>query len=155
VVVLGEPGIGKSALLTEASAIAARAGLVALAGRAAEHERTVPYALIVDALDDHVASMGPARLRVAGPELAAVLPSARGPESSAPWGPSAPSDRFTYHRAVGRLLELLARERAFVLVLDDLQWADEASLQLLVDVLRRPPGSAHALLLAGRESEAV
>lgn len=77
-VALGEPGIGKSALLSEAVAIAARAGVLALSARAAEHERAVPYALIVDALDDHVASMGAARLRVAGPELAAVLPSAPG-----------------------------------------------------------------------------
>ena len=47
--VLGEAGIGKSALL---AAIAARAApLLVAAGRAAEHERDLPFALALDALD--------------------------------------------------------------------------------------------------------
>src|SRR5919206_4852164 len=100
VVVLGEAGIGKSALLADASGAARRAGLLVLAGRAAEHEREVPYGLVVDALDDHVASLGAARLQAVGPELAAVLPSARGPGSPAPARPSQPADRFAHHPAV-------------------------------------------------------
>lgn len=62
VVVLGEAGIGKTALLAEAIKTAGAADLQAFAGRAAEHEREVPYALIVDALDRHAALMGSARL---------------------------------------------------------------------------------------------
>ncbi|HYP49100.1 MAG TPA: ATP-binding protein, partial [Thermoleophilaceae bacterium] len=69
VVLWGEPGIGKTSLVAAASAAAERAGLFVLAGRAAEHERDTPYGFVVDALDDHVASMGPGRLRAAGPEL--------------------------------------------------------------------------------------
>src|SRR5689334_13848444 len=130
VVMLGEAGIGKTALLGEAIAAGKPAGCLVLAGRAAEHEREVPYGLIVDALDDHVASVGAARLRAVGPELAAVLPSARDPGSPAPRRPSQPVDRFAHHRSVRSLLELLARERPMLLCLDDLHWADEGSVEL-------------------------
>ncbi|HET7049319.1 MAG TPA: AAA family ATPase, partial [Solirubrobacteraceae bacterium] len=153
VVMLGEAGIGKTALLGEAIAVGNQGGCLVLAGRAAEHEREVPYGLIVDALDDHVASVGAARLRAAGPELAGVLPSARDPGSPAPRRPSQPVDRFAHHRAVRSLLELLARERPLLLCLDDLHWADEGSVELLLHVLRRPPNAPHALLLCCRPSE--
>src|SRR5690349_17537767 len=94
VVVLGEAGIGKTALLADAVETAERVGLQVLTGRAVEHEREVPYALIVDALDDHVASLGAARLRAVGTELAAVLPSVRDPLSPPPPGrTSQPADR--------------------------------------------------------------
>ena len=46
-----------------------------LAGRAAEHERDVPFSLAIDALDEHVASMSASRVAEAGHELGAVLPS--------------------------------------------------------------------------------
>jgi AAA ATPase domain len=153
VVMLGEAGIGKTALLGEAMAAGKQAGCLVLAGRAAEHEREVPYGLIVDALDDHVASVGPARLRVAGPELAGVLPSAGDPGAPAPPRPSQPVDRFAHHGAARSLLELLARERPLLLCLDDLHWADEGSMELLLHVLRRPPNAPHALLVCIRPSE--
>jgi predicted ATPase len=152
-VMLGEAGIGKTALLGEAIAAGKQAGCLVLAARAAEHEREVPYGLIVDALDDHVALVGAVRLRAAGPDLGAVLPSARDPGSPAPRRASQPVDRFAHHRAVRSLLELLARERPLLLCLDDLHWADEGSLELLLHVLRRPPNAPHAMLLCTRPSE--
>jgi len=74
--VMGEAGIGKSALLLAVQERAGGAGLLVLSGRAAEHERDVPFGLVVDALDDHVAAMHHRRVETVGPELAAVLPSA-------------------------------------------------------------------------------
>ena len=54
-----------------------------LDGRAAEHERDVPFGLVIDALDDHVATLHPRRIESVGADLAAALPSAavgrRGP----------------------------------------------------------------------------
>ena len=47
-----------------------------LDGRAAEHERDVPFGLVVDALDDHVATLHPRRIESVGADLAAALPSA-------------------------------------------------------------------------------
>jgi DNA-binding CsgD family transcriptional regulator len=155
VVVLGEAGIGKSALLADAVGTAERTGLQVLTGRAIEHERELPYGLIVDALDERAASVGDARLRAAGPGLAALFPSIREPRSAAPARPSQPADRLAHHRAVAALLELLAKERPLMLCLDDVHWADEASLQLLLHLVRRPPRAPHGILLAARASEAA
>ena len=47
---VGETGLGKSALLAEIGERARAAGLPVLAGRGSEHERDVPFGLIVDAL---------------------------------------------------------------------------------------------------------
>ena len=45
-----------------------------------------------------------------------------------------------YHRALRALLEMLARERPVPLLLDDLHWADDASIELVLHLLRRPRG---------------
>ncbi|MDX6721003.1 MAG: ATPase domain [Solirubrobacteraceae bacterium] len=63
--VLGEAGIGKSSLLALAGELAADAELQVLVGRAAEHERAVPFALVIDALDDVVGGETPPDLRPA------------------------------------------------------------------------------------------
>src|SRR4051794_36490018 len=70
--ILGEAGIGKSALVEAAATAAEAAGLQVLAGRAAEHEHDVPFSLVVDALDERVAAMNPSRVAAAGPELGEV-----------------------------------------------------------------------------------
>src|SRR5689334_4322466 len=59
----GEAGIGKSHLLAEACRRAEGRGFLVLDGRAAEFEQDMPFGVIVDALNDHVASLGPAVLR--------------------------------------------------------------------------------------------
>ena len=59
-----------------------------------------------------------------------------------------PAERFRHHRALRALLEQLARERPVALLLDDLHWADAASLEFVLHLLRRPPSAAHLLVLA-------
>ena len=147
--IVGEAGIGKSALLDAAAAAAGRAEMLVLRGRAAEHEREVPFGLAVDALDDHVAGLHPSRLAAVGPELGAVLPAAG--EAGAPAAAEAgAAERFRHHRALRSLLELLGRERPVALLLDDLHWADEASAELVLHLLRRPPRVGFLLALATR-----
>jgi predicted ATPase len=48
----------------------------------------------------------------------------------------------------------LAARRPVVLVLDDLQWADAASLELVAHLLRRPPTGPVLLVLAYRFNQA-
>jgi predicted ATPase/DNA-binding NarL/FixJ family response regulator len=157
VAITGEPGIGKSALLAELARRAEVAGLSVLAGRAAEHERDVPFGLVVDALDDQVAALHRRRFESLGPErlaeLAAVLPAAAG---HAPAGGAAagPAERFLYHRALRALLELLGGERPVALLLDDLHWADDGSLELVLHLLRRPPRTPLLLAVALRRTDA-
>ena len=149
-VVVGEPGIGKTALLEAAAERAGGAGLLTLAGRAAEHEREVPFALAVAALDDHVSTLHPRRVETLGPELGAILPAAANGHAPHPPTAAAAPERFRYHRALRSLLELLTRERPLALLLDDLHWADDASIEFIQHLLRRPPRSPYLLILALR-----
>ena len=154
VLVGGEPGIGKSRLLEELVVRAQDRGRLVLAGRAAEFEREVPFAVWVDALDAHVGSIDRGRLRkmgIADPEeLAAIFPSVGQP---APGGIG--DDRYRAHRAVGELLDGLAATRPLVVALDDLHWADAASLELIATLARRPPGRGVLVAGAHRPAESL
>jgi ATP/maltotriose-dependent transcriptional regulator MalT len=151
----GEPGIGKTRLLDELCARADAAGHLVLAGRGAEFERDIPFGVWVDALDDYAGALGPERVaRLVGErvgELSRVLPAVRAPAGA----PSAAlhDERYRAHRAVRALLDALARQRPVVVVLDDLHWADEASLELVAHVLRRPPRGAVLLALGFRDGQ--
>ncbi|MCW3004999.1 MAG: family ATPase, partial [Conexibacter sp.] len=145
--IVGEAGIGKSALLHAAAGQARDAGLLVLAGRAAEHEREVPFGLVVDALDAHVATLNPVRVAAAGPELGAVLPAAAA-DGRTPLAIGGPAERFRYHRALRAVLELLGRERPVALLLDDVHWADDASIELILHLLHRPPRVPFLLVVA-------
>ena len=151
-VVSGEPGIGKTRLLGELSERAAARRHPVFVGRGAELERELPFAVWVDALDDHVASLGERRLeqligeRVA--ELARVLPSA----ATAGAG-GLQDERFHAYRAVRALLQQMAMGHPVVLILDDVQWADDASLELIAHLLRRPPPAAVLIALAFRAGQ--
>jgi DNA-binding CsgD family transcriptional regulator len=150
--VLGETGIGKSALLGALAERATNAGMLVLSGRAAEHERDVPFGLVVDALDDHVATLHPRRIESVGADLAAVLPAAAPSTGPVPAMPGA-RERFRCHRALRALLEMLGRERPVALLLDDLHWADDASIELVLHLLRRPARVPHLLAFALRPME--
>ena len=137
----GEPGIGKTRLLEELERRAGERGCTVLTGRGAELERDLPFGVWVDALDDHAAWLGSDRLqrmlgdRVA--ELARVLPSVDAGEAAP--APALQDERYRAHRAVRTLLEQLATAQPVVVLLDDLQWADDSSLELVAHLLRRPP----------------
>ena len=76
---LGEPGIGKTRLLSELARLAELRGQLVLSGSASELERELPFSVFVHALDEYVETLDPAVL--AGldddvqAELAHVLPS--------------------------------------------------------------------------------
>jgi DNA-binding CsgD family transcriptional regulator/tetratricopeptide (TPR) repeat protein len=154
--VVGESGIGKSRLLGELGALAAREGWVVLAGQASEWDRGSRFGVFVDALGDHVASLGLAGLAGLGPDvvsvLAGVLPGLSVPDGlgEASHECSAEVERVRLHLAVRALLEHLASERGLVLMLDDLHWGDEASLELLGYLVRHPPQGPLVLAAAHR-----
>ena len=136
----GEAGIGKSHLLAEACRRAEGGGFLVLDGRAAEFEQDMPFGVIVDALNDHVGSLGPAVLRGLEAEtlseLASVLPSMSGLPSARAVA-SAGAQRYRVHYAVRALLERLAKTQPVLLALDDVHWADAASVEVLAHMLRR------------------
>jgi ATP/maltotriose-dependent transcriptional regulator MalT len=148
----GEPGIGKTRLLRELAARAEARGHLVLSGSASELEHDLPFSVFVDALDEYVAGLEPERLAVledqVQAELAHVFPSlwalARGREVALQ------HERYRSHRAVRELLERLAAPTPLLLVLDDVHWADSASVELLGALLRRPPATAVLIALAAR-----
>ena len=149
--VSGEPGIGKSRLLVEAGRRAAASGASVFEGQAAELERDFPFGVFVDALDPYLASLDRSALRALSEEqrrlLALVFPALVQGERK---GAIVAQERFRCYRAVGELLGALAARGPLVLILDDLQWADAASLELLDHLLRRTPDAPVLLLLAHR-----
>jgi DNA-binding CsgD family transcriptional regulator len=115
--VTGEPGIGKSRLLAElATLTTARGGLVC-AGWASELDRRLPYGVLADALDDHL--------------------SPRSGWTSA-WSSMTAAVHFSE--------TVRALPRPVCLLLDDLQWIDPGSQQLLEHLVENPaPGVLIAL----------
>jgi DNA-binding CsgD family transcriptional regulator len=160
---VGEPGAGKTRLLGELAVTAAGRKLATLWGRAAEFEQEMPFGVVVDALDDRTAAVMPGLASRLGPQtsglLATVLPSVRaavpgqpGPAASGPG--SDLTARHRLYRAVGRLLEDLAEPHGLVLILDDVHWADSASVELLDHLVRHPPAGRVLVAIAYRPAQA-
>ncbi len=148
VLLAGEAGIGKTRLLRELRARAAGAAdWWVLEGRAFEYDQALPYGPIVDMLHGLVAAQPAARLapllaphsadllRIF-PELALLLPNASSP-ADAEADPEREKRRL--HLAVLQLIRQMAAERPVLLIAEDLHWADEASLDLLLYLLHHRP----------------
>lgn len=149
----GEPGIGKSRLLAGGlSRITDRRAVIA-AGRASEFERQLPFSVLVDALDAYLGSVAGRRLATLGDLytsiLARVFPSLAQLQESG----SRSIEPTQLNHALRALLTLLASEQSLVLVLDDVHWADQASVELIVHLLHRPV-PATKLVIAFRPSRA-
>ncbi len=135
VLVVGEAGIGKTRLAREWVAWAAAQGALVLTGQAFEMGGRLPYQLLVDALRERLeAENAPEDLLedLWLAELARILPELR---VRYPDLPTPTEDELTakgrLFEAVARLLDALARSGLLVLLLDDLQWVDGASLDLV------------------------
>jgi DNA-binding NarL/FixJ family response regulator/tetratricopeptide (TPR) repeat protein len=155
--VTGEPGIGKTSLIAELGRRAEAAGWLVLSGRCSELEREVPFGPLIDAFDAYLGSLDPRDFeRIALDELAelgGIFPSLRSlaPESE---HPSTPAERFRAHRAVVEMIERLAARRPLLLLLDDLHWADGASIEQARHVLRRPPQAPVMIVGSFRSGQA-
>src|SRR4051812_17764544 len=149
---VGEPGIGKTRLLSELAARADARGHLVLSGSASELERDLPFWVFVDAIDEYLRGLEPWLLEELADdvraELATVFPSLSSLATGREVAPQ--HERYRSHRAVRSLLDLLARSRPLVLMLDDLHWCDQASVELLGALLHRPPATAVLVALAAR-----
>ena len=153
--IAGEPGIGKSRLLRELRADARGRGHVVLSGRAAEFEAELPFGVFSDALDDWLVALDPDRMgALAGglaAELAIVLPAFEALAGRR--RPELDQERYRAYRAVRGLLSAIAEDAPVVLVLDDVQWADPGSVELLCHLLAHPPRGRALLALGLRAAQ--
>ena len=155
--VVGEPGIGKTRLVAEFARAVHDQGGAVLWGRSFEEVLT-PYQPFVQALQHHVrwtpsdvlrqqAGGGAAVLSRLIPELAVRIPV----PSAAEVDPE--GERYRLFEAVDQLFVACSADRPTLLVLDDLQWADQGTLLLLKQLLLGT--SSAPLLIVGtyRNSE--
>ena len=161
VFISGEPGIGKSRLLQEIAIRAKEVGALVLRGGASEAEGMPPYLPFLEALGSYIRVTPPEQLRTqAGsmvPVLATILPEltvALG-ELSGSYPLPADQARLRLFEAVGMFLASLTSTAPLVLLLDDLQWADPASLDLLRHVARQQSTVRLLILGAYRAGELV
>ncbi|MBV9872212.1 MAG: AAA family ATPase [Frankiaceae bacterium] len=135
VLIGGEPGVGKTRLCSALAAGASDLGAAVLFGRCDE-ELGRPYQPWAEALQYLLTHCSPglidAYLGEHHAELHRLLPDAV-PDDASPPAPSGDpeTERYRLWTAVARLLAHVSTHTAVVLVLDDIQWADRESLQLL------------------------
>ena len=121
ILLAGEAGVGKTRLAEEALV---RSDLLVLPGGASQ-EATPPYGPVVAALRAYLRAV-PGGLADCGPlarHLALLLPELGPPPDR--------SDRAALFEAIRDALTLIARRRPTAVYLDDLQWADATTLELL------------------------
>ena len=155
----GEIGIGKTRLVNEFAGFVREAGGTALTAQCYEGEKYLAYAPIQSALRAAVNQPGEPDVRKTVPavwrsEIARLLPEFGHPERGGP----IPSDPGDPNVAQSRLFEAVRQVLAAfstpaapsVLALDDLQWADSATLDLLAYLLRRLAGVPLLILVSWR-----
>lgn len=150
VFVTGEPGIGKTRLVSEFAQDAHAAGTLVLAGRC-DDGLSLSYQPFVEALEDLIAHT-PAELlerHIAdyGESIARLVPalSARATDSPMVAVDPSESERYVLFRAIEGLLSAACQGGPVLLVLEDLHWADLPTLKLLRRLLTSP--RSWALLL--------
>jgi tRNA A-37 threonylcarbamoyl transferase component Bud32/tetratricopeptide (TPR) repeat protein len=153
--ITGAPGIGKSALLGALCAEAQARGYLVLAGRSAEFEAELPFGVFSDAIDDWLESLEPDRLAALAGDaaglLGAVFPAFEALARDRTPGPG--EERFRAYRAVRALLSSLAEDAPVILALDDVQWADPASVELVCHLLAHPPRGRVLIALGFRPAQ--
>jgi DNA-binding CsgD family transcriptional regulator len=141
-VVRGEPGIGKSALLDYARQRAAPMAVLSASG--VEAESDLAFAGLHELLRPVLGWLGELP-DIQSQALAGALGLA----------PSANADRLLISAAVLGLLAAAAEDRATLCVVDDAQWLDRPSADALVFAARRLRAEHLAIVFAAREGEAT
>jgi DNA-binding CsgD family transcriptional regulator len=149
VLLVGESGVGKTRLLQALAEWAKASGWAVSIGTAYPVERGVPYAALTDALDPLVRDLDPSiiagMVRGATLELSSVLPRLAAdrrpqvPDGGDEWQP-----RVMW--SVTRLLERIASRRPLLVAIDNLQWSDQATLEVIHFAVRQAHGAPLVLI---------
>jgi eukaryotic-like serine/threonine-protein kinase len=161
VLVLGDPGIGKTRHAAAAAAAAHEEGATVVLARCPP-EAVVPFEPWVRAIGE-LAQAGDDGWRqrlagAAGSELAALVPelSEHAPDMERAGAGSvvaAEGARYRLLRGIGGALACAGGERQLHVVLDDAHWCDTASAQALGHLLDDPPSARLALVVTARDRE--
>jgi len=168
VLVAGYSGIGKTALVAEIEAPLAKRGATFVGGKFDQFDRGTPYASLMQALRGLVLRIGAGKDReewrtriVEGvrenlaaltdviPELEALI------GAQPPLEPASPGEaRSRFQATIGRFVAAIATpERPLAIFLDDLQWADLPSLDLIASLATNPESQNVLLIGTYRDNE--
>ena len=144
VVVEGEAGVGKTRLAEEFLGYARSRGVRVLRGRCYERELGPPLEPVMDALGPEVEISA----------LEAGVSEGHGEDSGHPWTDKPHGAARVYHELAGMLIRESQAE-GLILFIDDLQWADPATLDFLSYLAKRVSGERVMLVLTYRCEQAL
>jgi DNA-binding SARP family transcriptional activator len=159
VLLSGEPGIGKTRVASEFAQEAHADGAIVLYGRS-DAETFVPYQPFVTAIERYVEGCGEELARALPAEvseLSRLIPGLRRrmPHVREPLAVEPEMRTYRLFNAVSHVLTFAGRERAAVLILDDLQWADPSTALLLRHTLHAVHEVKLLVLATYRDAEPV
>ncbi|MGO9974942.1 MAG: ATP-binding protein [Solirubrobacteraceae bacterium] len=137
---VGEPGIGKTALLDHAAGRAS--GMQLLRARGVESEAQIPFASLLELLRPALGVLD----RIPEPQALAL-------ESALALRPARAQERFAIGAATLSLLATYAEQGAVAVLVDDAHWLDGPSAEALLFAVRRLVADPIAVLVAVREGE--
>jgi DNA-binding CsgD family transcriptional regulator len=141
VALVGEPGIGKSALLDAVAADAA--GMRVLRARGVESEGEVPFGGLLELLRPALGVVD----RIPRPQAAAL-------ESALALRPlGSAHDRFAVGAATLSLLAAYAEDAPLLVLVDDAHWLDASSAEALLFAVRRLVADPIAVIVVARDDE--
>ncbi|QJS08920.1 AAA family ATPase [Streptomyces argyrophyllae] len=150
-VIRGEAGLGKTALLAEIRRVAERRGCAVWSARGAETLRSVPFHVVRQLLQPALLSLLPEEAReylgdwydIAGPALGIAEPQA---DNADP--------QYVCDGLVAAVRRLSRRQWPLVLLLDDAHWADQETLRWLAAFAERLDDLSVLVVVARRPGEA-
>src|SRR5687767_8055295 len=149
----GDAGVGKSRLLRDLKHEAATQTIRIIEGRCSSTESSVPYAPLMDALRFRISrGEGQAVAQMLGPLRAILAPIFPQLEGSATPGAD-PAERERPFDLIFRVLERFAAEEPMLLILEDVHWADQTSLELLHHLAHRTPSIPMLIIASYRSDE--
>src|SRR5437879_4675411 len=159
VLLSGEAGIGKSRLVAEAKTYATAQGFLLLQGQCFPTDRSCPYAPLLDLLRSHLATSSREQVdtemgslaSALSPLLPDLLPLPSGLPPLPPLDPEHEKRRL--FAALAHLFLRPATKQPALLVVEDLHWSDETSLDFLHYLARRCTASPLLVLLTYRSGE--
>ena len=151
---VGEPGVGKTRLAQEITLLARSQGFRLLTGRCYEPQQSLAYAPFIEALAQAVPLTEAAALTPLAerwPEVARLLPDHAAPVPTV--ADDGAARQRLYYQLTG-FLGTLVEQRPLAILVDDLHWADGASLELLQHLARHTRDQPMLLVGTTRAVEA-
>jgi DNA-binding CsgD family transcriptional regulator len=163
IAISGEAGLGKSRLVGETKqrilGLAGEAGVRVMQGHCFEPDSSMPYAPFIDLLRTCLTTHDAAEVREClgpdGPELCKLVPEllALMPELTAPPPGEPEQEKRRIFHAFCQFVSRLAEREPLIIVIEDMHWSDDVSLELLAQLARRVKTQAIAVVITFRSDE--